>query len=58
MKASAASLFSEALVTPMVSTHMSLPSFGTTYLIAAFSAGRPNASHPIGWTTSKPFIWK
>ena len=24
--------------------------------IAAFSAGMPNASQPIGWSTSKPFI--
>jgi hypothetical protein len=26
------------------------------FLIAAFSAGSPNASHPNGWSTLKPRI--
>jgi hypothetical protein len=29
---------------------------GTPFLIAAFSAGRPNASHPIGCSTLLPCI--
>jgi hypothetical protein len=28
----------------------------TFFSIAAFSAGIPKASQPIGWSTSKPFI--
>ena len=27
---------------------------GTRFCIAAFSAGSPNASHPMGWRTLRP----
>ena len=29
---------------------------GIPFLMAAFSAGRPKASHPNGWSTLKPVI--
>jgi len=31
---------------------------GMLFLMAAFSAGRPKESQPIGWNTLKPFIFK
>ena len=31
---------------------------GMLFLMAAFSAGSPNESHPMGWNTLKPFIFR
>ncbi len=50
------SIPSQRTVAKLLPTCLVQTSGETLFSMAAFSAGRPNASHPIGWMTLKPRI--